>query len=204
MNYLDTSKIRVCNILENNYDIILDEYRNFNFNLPTDPSRDINWELWKRSHSKSLDNSRYDTSDIDWETVTIEPYKKSHSWYGLNVNGMSIWDGIVIAARGKSTPIGEKFFTNTFNILERYDEIISISLARFPANKVIPLHNGYPILNRIHFPLFVPQGDIGFCVNDECIRWTEGKCIAFNDGSQHRAWNNTKEDRFNLIVDVFV
>ena len=207
MSYLDVSKIRICKVLEDNYDIILDEYQKFNFNLTINSSLDRNWELWREANGEVVKQSKEDdTSDTDWDTVVVEPYKKSHSWYGLNVDGTSIWDGAVIAVRDRSglhpTPIGEEFFTKTFAIMKRYKEVSDIAIARFSANQFIPLHKGYPMLNRVHMGLIVPEGDITFCVGGEKRKWEERKCLAFNDGSEHTAWNNTDIDRVVMIVDV--
>jgi len=207
MSYRDTSKIRVCKVLEDNYPTILNEFQEFNFDISVDNGYDANWELWDRDNNYTVKQAEKDnTPDTDWDNVDIQPYKRSHSWYGLNVDGESIWDGVVLAVRDKvslnSTPIIENFFSQTFNLLKSYKEITSVAIARFPAGRIIPLHRGYPMLIRIHMGLIVPEGDIGFCVKGEKRKWENGKCLAFNDSSEHTAWNNTEVDRINLIVDV--
>ena len=44
--------------------------------------------------------------------------------------------------------------------------------------------------------------DIGFGVSDQTTKWENGKCLAFSDFSTHYAWNNTEQDRINLIIDL--
>ena len=54
----------------------------------------------------------------------------------------------------------------------------------------------------MHIGLVVPEGDIGFGVSDQTTKWQNGKCLAFVDSSTHYAWNNTEQDRINLIIDL--
>jgi beta-hydroxylase len=75
-------------------------------------------------------------------------------------------------------------------------------IARFPSNRKIPMHRGYKEIIRVHMGLVVPEGDIGFGVSDQTTKWENGKCLAFSDFSTHYAWNNTEQDRINLIIDL--
>tara|TARA_B100000579_G_scaffold437884_1_gene469668 strand:+ start:1501 stop:2103 length:603 start_codon:yes stop_codon:yes gene_type:complete len=197
LSYRDTSKIRVCKVLEDNYNNILNEYQKFKFDIDLDNvNSDSNWKLWKSANEESLSMTKI---------KDFEPYKKSHSWYGLVVNHLSVWEGALVAIKSKElepTPICDKFFSRTFNIIKEYEEVTSILIAKFPAGKELPTHRGYKEILRIHLGLIVPDGDIGFCVNGNKTKWENGKCLAFNDFFEHSAWNYTNEDRINLIVDV--
>ncbi len=201
MGYLDISKIKVCKILEDNYNIILNEYNNFAFDIAKDLEDDENWNLWK-----STQRTTYNLSKGDGEDDTSIPYKESHSWYGLLMNDKSVWDGALLAIKSKkglnSTPIGNNFFNETFKCIKEYPEVLSAMIARLPSGGSLPKHRGYRQINRIHLGLIVPEGDIRFCVSDIEKKWEIGKCLAFNDHSEHTAWNNTNKDRINLIVDV--
>ena len=48
--FLDTSRFKVCSFLEDNYNIILDEYKKFKFNIIEDNTSDENWMMWKMAH----------------------------------------------------------------------------------------------------------------------------------------------------------
>ena len=48
--FLNTDNLRVCNILEKNYNLILDEYNKFKFDVIIDNSSDENWDIWKYAH----------------------------------------------------------------------------------------------------------------------------------------------------------
>ena len=149
-------------------------------------------------------------------------YKKSHSWYGMYMNKKSIWESVLLATKIfypkyasfhkrnkeeiknnlKLTPICTKFFNKTIKFFEDRSEVISIQIAKLPAGRSLPLHRGDRKIRRIHLGLDVPKGDIKFCVKGEEREWENGKCLGFNDFFEHRAWNNTDEDRINLIVDI--
>ena len=206
--FLNTDNLRVCNVLEKNYNIILDEYNKFKFDVIIDNSSDENWDIWKYAHEISIDMARKEYKDVDWEKVTFAPYKTSHSLYGLIVNEKSVWDGALIATSAnkecklKITPIANRFFSETFNLLKDFDEITTVMIARFPPKRELPLHRGFKEILRTHMGLIVPDGDIGFSVSKEKKKWENGKCLAFNDFSEHYAWNNTDVERINIIVDL--
>tara|TARA_B100001996_G_scaffold169323_1_gene129098 strand:+ start:766 stop:1434 length:669 start_codon:yes stop_codon:yes gene_type:complete len=215
--FLDTSNYEICRVLEDNYLNILDEYHKFNFqddvNILQRIFYDENYKFWKYGYEASLEMAKMKDDGVDYDTANFGVYKKSHSWYGMHVNDLSIWEFVLLGAKVsknrfgplekmKPTPICKKFFNNTFNLLNRYSEVISVIVAKFPPGRTIPLHRGDRKIRRFHLGLVVPEGDIAFQVRGEKKKWEEGKCLGFNDFYEHTAWNNTDEDRINLIVDV--
>ena len=148
---------------------------------------------------------------LNWEEHTIEPVRKRSNWYGLTINDTDIWEGLLLGSRSRppmypfeSTILGTTYFPETMELLGSYTKniIMSASVAVFPGNSIIPRHNGYEHILRVHLPLYVPDGDIGFCVGEESRSWEVGQCLAFNDINEHNAWNNTDEDRVVFIVDI--
>lgn len=53
---------------------------------------------------------------------------------------------------------------------------------------------------RIHIPLIIPEGDVGFEVDGEEIQWHD--IFAFNNQKAHSAWNLTNNRRLVFIVDL--
>ena len=53
---------------------------------------------------------------------------------------------------------------------------------------------------RIHIPLIIPEGDIGFEVHAEEIRWDD--IFAFNNQKAHSAWNLTSQRRLIFLIDM--
>ena len=80
---------------------------------------------------------------------------------------------------------------------------MNVMLARLPSGGSLPKHRGFKALIRVHFGLVVPDGDINFWVDGDEKKWEPGKCLAFNDGSEHTAWNKTDMDRIILIMDLW-
>lgn len=53
-----------------------------------------------------------------------------------------------------------------------------------------------------HLPLIVPP-HCRFRVGNDVREWEEGKLMIFDDTIEHEAWNDSKEDRFLLIFDIW-
>ncbi|OBG89628.1 hypothetical protein A9X03_17465 [Mycobacterium sp. E1715] len=70
--------------------------------------------------------------------------------------------------------------------------------------KNIPPHRGpYQGVMRYHLPLVVPQdGECGIRVGDETASFQEGVALMFDDTYEHEVWNNTKETRVVLFLDI--
>lgn len=211
MNYFDLSKIEISQILEDNYKTILSEYENFNFNyfdFLNFLKIDNNFQKWKNLYEFSLKIDQEQNKVFLGTTVKSQQKKCNH--YELSVNKKVIWEGIILATRKNFwkfnklnlTKAGKKFFPKTCSLLKEYGEVLTISIARFPSNKIIPPHRGNKDIIRIHYGLDVPRGDIGFYVKGEKKEWINGKCFAFNDFFEHGGWNNTEKDRIILIVDL--
>jgi hypothetical protein len=209
MSYYDLSKIRISKILEDNYEQILKEYQNFSYDYRDRLGFlkiDRIFKQWKGLYEFSL------KVDKKQKNVFLNSYvksnKKNFGHYELKVNDKVIWDGIILAKRKSIfnnlwyTFVGRKFFSKTLSLLNSYNEVLTVSIAKFPAQRLIPLHKGNKEIIRVHYGIKIPDGDIGFCVKGEKKRWENGKCFAFNDFFEHNGWNNTEEDRIILIVDL--
>ena len=205
--YFDKSKLRTASKLESNYDIIVKDYNNFNYTYQDRLGKfkiDTLFKKWRGLYEFSL--------QVDKKNVflgsTVKSRKKNFGYYELEVDNKIIWDGIILASKASlfkkfnRTYVGRKYFSNTLSLFENFKEVITISLARFPSNRIIPIHKGNRELVRIHYGIDVPDGDIAFTVKGEEKKWENGKVFAFNDFYEHGGWNNTDCDRIILIVDL--
>jgi beta-hydroxylase len=71
--------------------------------------------------------------------------------------------------------------------------------------KHIPEHRGpWRGVLRYHLALQVPEpaSDAGIEVGGEIAHWEEGRSLLFDDGYEHRAWNDTDGVRVVLFADV--
>jgi len=208
MNYFNKSKLRIVPQLENNYDKILDDFNNFDYNYKDKLSIlkiDNIFNKWKQLCKFGLQVDK--KQKMLWN-YPVELRKKNFGHYELEVDKKIIWDGIVLATKANLfkrfnyTYVGRKYFSETLSLFNNYKEVITVSMARFPANRIIPTHKGNRELIRIHYGIKIPEGDISFKVKNEEKKWENGKAFAFNDFYEHGGWNNTEQDRIILIVDL--
>ena len=205
--YFDKSKLRTASELESNYDIIVKDYNNFNYTYQDRLGKfkiDTLFKKWRGLYEFSL--------QVDKKNVflgsTVKSRKKNYGYYELEVDDKIIWDGIILATKTNlfkkfnRTYVGRKYFSNTLSLFKNFKEVITVSIARFPSNRIIPIHKGNRELVRIHYGIDVPDGDIAFTVKGEEKKWENGKVFAFNDFYEHGGWNNTNSDRIILIVDL--
>ena len=209
MSYFDKSKLRIVPHLEQNYDVILDNFNNFDYNYTDRLGKlkiDTLFEKWRGLYEFSL---RADKRQKNvFLNSTVRSHKKNFGHYTLEVNDKTIWDGIVLATKANlfkrfnHTFVGRKYFSETLSLFRNYEEVITVSMARFPSNRIIPTHKGNRELIRVHYGIKIPEGDISFKVKNEEKKWENGKAFAFNDFYEHGGWNNTEQDRIILIVDL--
>jgi beta-hydroxylase len=72
-------------------------------------------------------------------------------------------------------------------------------------HKQIPAHRGpWRGVLRYHLALRVPDppGAAGIEVGGQVAHWEEGRSLLFDDGYEHRAWNDTDGVRVVLFADV--
>ena len=205
--YFDKSKLRTASELESNYDIIVKDYNNFNYTYQDRLGKfkiDTLFKKWRGLYEFSLQADKKNVFLV----LTVKSRKKNFGYYELEVDNKIIWDGIILATKANlfkkfnQTYVGRKYFSNTLSLLKSYKEVITVSIARFPSNRIIPIHKGNRELVRIHYGIDVPDGDIAFTVKGEEKKWENGKAFAFNDFYEHGGWNNTNSDRIILIVDL--
>ena len=205
--YFDKSKLRTASELESNYDIIVKDYNNFNYTYQDRLGKfkiDTLFKKWRGLYEFSL---QADKKNV-FLGSTVKSRKKNFGYYELEVDNKIIWDGIILASKVNllkkfnRTYVGRKYFSNTLSLFKNFKEVITVSIARFPSNRIIPIHKGNRELVRIHYGIDVPDGDIAFTVKGEEKKWENGKVFAFNDFYEHGGWNNTDCDRIILIVDL--
>lgn len=70
-------------------------------------------------------------------------------------------------------------------------------------NTKIPPHHGFINTRLIcHLPLVIPD-KCGFRVGNDVREWEEGKVWLFDDTIEHEAWNNSDENRYILLFEVW-
>jgi len=77
INYADTSKLDVCNKLEKNYQLILNDYLSFNFNFIENKSRDENYKFFEYGHKAALYMAKMRDTGINWNKANFGTYKRT-------------------------------------------------------------------------------------------------------------------------------
>jgi aspartyl/asparaginyl beta-hydroxylase (cupin superfamily) len=93
----------------------------------------------------------------------------------------------------------------TAALLERIPGLTTAFFSILSPGKRIPEHRGpWRGVLRYHLALKVPEpaSAAGISVGGETAHWQEGRSLLFDDGYEHRAWNDTDGVRVVLFVDV--
>ncbi len=212
MEYLKKMKYgnTIVDLLQDNYDNILDEYNNFvkNFddNLASNTKKDYNYEDWKNEYYNVC--ALCEDEDLGGNVNNINYFKKYDYWYGYSENKKNniSWETILIFHKGKNfihpTFYGKNYFMKTYRLLRKFKNIKRVTIAKLFPMSTIPLHIGDNNLQKIHLGLKIPQGDVKFKVDGVILNWEDGKCFKFDDSNPHMAWNNSNSSRVVLIVDI--
>lgn len=189
-------------VLEDNYKIVLNDYNNFKFKdeYGVKSGVDSDFSKWKKEYDQAFDRVKKQPDDII-------PIQKFDHWYAYEYDKVLSWESILIGHAQYNnihpSEYGKRFFSNTLSLFKNFNQVQKIAVAKLVSGGKIPLHKGDSKFYRVHLGLIVPEGDISFQVNNNLIKWQDGKAFFFNDEDSHMAWNNTECDRIVLIVDVF-
>jgi aspartyl/asparaginyl beta-hydroxylase (cupin superfamily) len=115
-----------------------------------------------------------------------------------------IWEyGNKVEENAARCPTIVKFFEDYFSSSEGKGGFPCVIFSKLSPNTKIPPHNGLFNTRYIcHLPLIIPDG-CGFRVGNDVRKWEEGKVWIFDDSIEHEAWNNSDEDRYILLFEVW-
>ena len=99
----------------------------------------------------------------------------------------------------------ETMYPTAWNkIIKQFPEITQAGYSVLYPHSVIRRHTGPENRSgkyiRVHIPVIVPNGDIGFEVAGEEVDWSD--LFAFDNQRVHSAWNNTDHHRVVFIIDL--
>ena len=92
----------------------------------------------------------------------------------------------------------------TTRLLERIPNLHTAMFSILAPGYHIPPHRGVTKgLVRVHLGLKVPRDavDVRMRVGNHICRWSEGKCLVFDDTFDHEVWNDSDEERVVLLLD---
>jgi beta-hydroxylase len=151
-----------------------------------------------------------DTKGIKNVDLTRDSFSGANSYIGSDIkkdeNGDETgWRLLTLKVGDEITGKCYKYFPKLAKILNNLPEVISCVLSILEPGVMIPIHVGYyKGIIRYMLPLVVPD-DKENCflwVNGLKYSWTEGKGILWDDIYPHKVYNNTKQVRILLYMDI--
>lgn len=140
----------------------------------------------------------------NWTVIRDEylalPPEAFDPWLQLSMHGKG-WSVFGLMAAGHQIPGGCRQCPKTAAILSQFAGVGLAGFSRMEPNTHILPHSGWAQNEyRLHLGLVVPEG-CRLRVVGETREWNEGKCLVFDDTTEHEAWNDSPEIRGNLMVD---
>ena len=141
------------------------------------------------------------------ELVSLRGNVKNGNWFEsfphyLKPQSQNKWQVFSFLFFGIKNPIHYNLCPDTAKLLSQIPNLISADFSYLPAHTHIKPHKGFTkMVLRVHLGLIIPK-DCGIKVGNETREWEPGKLLIFDDSFEHEAWNNSKEDRFVLMLDI--
>lgn len=200
--YGDPTITNVVNHLETHYKTIKDEYMQVVMGMGE------NTDLNSNDVSKPLQPD-YDVN-MKGEHAADKLHQGTWDWHSYLLNGTI-------------QPKFEKSCPKTTSLIQELQSSLFLNnpfgftfFSTLHGKSYIKPHYGPMNLRlRIHLPLIVPsdtkpdafsskpQTKCGIRVGDQIRSWEEGKAIVLDDSYEHEVWNETKEVRVVLLLDVW-
>ena len=160
--------------LEKSFDVILEEYLSLR-----------KGDIGPGSDYADEEKNHLHTGEWDWQSYVLKG-KKQQMFATKCPNTVSILDSMKMPEIATDFPLGFAFFSTMG-----------------AGSKIQPHYGPCNIRIRVHFPLIVPEGDVGIEVGGEKLKWEVGKPLIFDDTYEHCVWNNTKGNRVILLFDLW-
>jgi beta-hydroxylase len=149
------------------------------------------------------------TENGDNLIMTGDTYNGENKYIGSN---KIINNGKIKAWRLINIKIGNNYTKDAYNhfpflvkLLENIPEICSCAISILQEGVRIPIHVGYyKGIMRYMMPLIVPKDkeNVFLVVNEIKYNWTEGVGVLWDDTYPHKVYNNTKEIRVVIYMDI--
>lgn len=115
------------------------------------------------------------------------------------------WKTFFLMGFGYECSLNMQKCPKTVALLRQIPGIQTALFSILSPKKHIPRHRGvYKGLIRSHLGLIIPgkKGDCRMQVDDQWIKWEEGKMVVFDNTYFHEVWNDTDQVRVILMIDI--
>lgn len=142
---------------------------------------ETNWQVIKQELEQI---SR--TDFLDWPEKHL--YGKGWQTFGLYAFGMKLNKNCQICPE-------------TTKLVDKIPNMVTAGFSSLLPGTHIAAHTGYPDgVLRCHLGLVGCDG-CSLRVGDQVQDWQEGKCLVFDDTTEHEAWNRGDRTRVVLLID---
>jgi len=112
------------------------------------------------------------------------------------------WDIYGLYAFGRKLECNCRRCPETTRLVETIPNMTTAGFSRLEPGTHIKSHVGYQdTVLRCHLGLIVPEEGCALRVGPETRTWQEGRCLVFDDTTEHEAWNRSDAVRIVLIID---
>lgn len=140
-----------------------------------------NWESIRSEFSALRDSEL-----LEWPETNL--YNQGWKVFGLYAFGKRLDDHCAACPE-------------TAALVEAIPGMTTAGFSRMAPGTEIRPHEGYTHeVLRCHLGLVIPS-DCGLRVGEETRTWEPGRCLVFDDTTEHEAWNRSGESRVILLVD---
>lgn len=158
---------------------------------------------------KEVINILSKTNNGDTLVMTGDTYNGENKYIGSNKivdNGkVKAWRLINIKVGNEYTKDAYKHFPFLVKLLKNLPEVCSCAISILQEGVHIPIHVGYyKGIMRYMMPLIVPKDreNVFLVVNEKKYNWTEDVGVLWDDNFPHKVYNNTKEIRVVIYMDI--
>jgi ornithine lipid ester-linked acyl 2-hydroxylase len=122
------------------------------------------------------------------------------SWPEKHLYGKG-WDIFGLYAFGMRLGKNCNLCPETTKLVETIPGMVTAGFSSLLPGTHIAAHTGYPDgVLRCHLGMVGCDG-CSLRVGDETHNWQEGKCLVFDDTTEHEAWNRGTQTRIVLLLD---
>ncbi|CAH6420449.1 Aspartyl/Asparaginyl beta-hydroxylase [uncultured virus] len=129
-------------------------------------------------------------NEIDW--VQRKWLKNENRWRPIWVRFMNEWAG-----SADRLPTLKR-------IVSLFPDVSTLHVSIFYPGTTLIEHRGPSrAVQRYHYGLKIPEGDVGLKIAGYDVKWKEHEGFVWDDTIPHSAWNHTDQPRIVIFADIF-
>ncbi|HEY9605431.1 MAG TPA: aspartyl/asparaginyl beta-hydroxylase domain-containing protein [Allocoleopsis sp.] len=200
--HLDPNQFPFLNHLQENWQVIRDEFSDFRQNASQEELQFAFDVLGPKNETiKTKGNSKYSAFGILFQGMFIEKYIQVHRIEYPQYELQNV--------PKKAQELRERYFPKLTKAIEESnllnDNILrNVYYGTFHPGLDVKLHVNYnPHMNRGYLGLIVPEGDVAMKICHDKLYWHEGEFLILDHSYPHCPHNYTDYERTVLVVDFF-